>query len=85
MELLPDQAEKLRQFQEVTNLAEHVLAAARVESVRWNLEQAIESCLCGDGVLGPDVDLRKLPEFDEASVYEDEMEVVGILNNRRYH
>ncbi|VDM53864.1 unnamed protein product [Angiostrongylus costaricensis] len=94
MELLPDQAEKLRQFQEVTNVAERDLAAARLESVGWNLEQAIESYLCGDGVLGPDVEVlpppaknhrRELSEFGEASVDEDDMEVMGILNNRRYH
>lgn len=93
MELLPDQAEKLRQFQEVTNVAERDLAAARLESVGWNLEQAIESYLCGDGVIGPDVEVlpppaknhrRELPEFGEASVDEDDMEVMGILNNRRY-
>ncbi|KAJ1349619.1 hypothetical protein KIN20_005213 [Parelaphostrongylus tenuis] len=93
MELLPDQAEKLRQFQEVTNVAERDLAAARLESVGWNLEQAIESYLCGDGVLGDDdVEVlpppaknhrRELPEFGEASVDEDDIEVMGILNNRR--
>lgn len=93
MELLPDQAEKLRQFQEVTNVVERDLAAARLESVGWNLEQAIESYLCGDEFLDNDVEVlpppaknhrRDLPEFSEASVEEEDIEVMGILNKRRY-
>ncbi|VDM84070.1 unnamed protein product, partial [Strongylus vulgaris] len=46
---------------EVTNVAERDLAAARLESVGWNLEQAIESYLCGDGIVGDDVEVLPPP------------------------
>nr|CDJ91318.1 AT hook and UBX domain containing protein [Haemonchus contortus] len=92
MELLPDQAEKLRQFQEVTNVAERDLAAARLESVGWNLEQAIESYLCGDGIIADDVEVlpppaknhrRELPDFEEVKDDADGLEGLEMHNNRR--
>ncbi|CAJ0607033.1 unnamed protein product [Cylicocyclus nassatus] len=92
MELLPDQAEKLRQFQEVTNVAERDLAAARLESVGWNLEQAIESYLCGDGIVGDDVEVlpppaknhrREVSGAHEVSPDADDLEVLELLNNRK--
>ncbi|KAK6737709.1 hypothetical protein RB195_020049 [Necator americanus] len=92
MELLPDQAEKLRQFQEVTNVVERDLAAARLESVGWNLEQAIESYLCGDGIVSDDVEVlpppaknhrRELPEVEEASPDADDLELIGFSNSRK--
>lgn len=92
MELSSDQAEKLRQFQEVTNVAERDLAAARLESIGWNLEQAIESYLCGDGVSADDIEVlpppaknhrRELPEFSDAKEDAEAFEVLEMINNRR--
>ncbi|EPB67908.1 hypothetical protein ANCCEY_13001 [Ancylostoma ceylanicum] len=92
MELLPEQAEKLRQFQEVTNVVERDLAAARLESVGWNLEQAIESYLSGDGIVSDDVEVlpppaknhrRDLPDVEEVSPDADDLEVLQLLNSRK--
>lgn len=92
MDLSSEQSEKLRQFQEVTNVAERDLAAARLESVGWNLEQAIESFLSGDGIAADDIEVlpppaknhrKELPEFDEVRDDADPFEILGMPNNRR--
>ncbi|WKX93711.1 hypothetical protein Q1695_011179 [Nippostrongylus brasiliensis] len=92
MELSADQAEKLRQFQAMTNVPERDLAAARLESVGWNLEQAIESYLCGDGIIGDDIEVlpppaknhrRELPDFDDAREDVESGEMFEMLGNSK--
>ncbi|KAL6736874.1 hypothetical protein Aduo_007177 [Ancylostoma duodenale] len=77
---------------EVTNVAERDLAAARLESVGWNLEQAIESYLSGDGIVSDDVEVlpppaknhrRDLPDVEEVSPDADDLEVLQLLNSRK--
>ncbi|VDL75430.1 unnamed protein product [Nippostrongylus brasiliensis] len=78
--------------QEVTNVPERDLAAARLESVGWNLEQAIESYLCGDGIIGDDIEVlpppaknhrRELPDFDDAREDVESGEMFEMLGNSK--
>ncbi|EFO21815.2 hypothetical protein LOAG_06671 [Loa loa] len=46
--LTSDQANMLRQFQEVTNIQDEQMALATLESLNWDLPRAIEAQLCND-------------------------------------
>ncbi|CAG9534243.1 unnamed protein product [Cercopithifilaria johnstoni] len=47
--LTGDQANMLRQFQEVTNIQDEQMALATLASLNWDLPRAIEAQLCNDG------------------------------------
>ncbi|KAL3993779.1 UBA-like domain family protein [Acanthocheilonema viteae] len=51
--LTGDQANMLRQFQEVTNIQDEQMALATLASLNWDLPRAIEAQLCDDDDIGP--------------------------------
>ncbi|KAM3720041.1 FAS-associated factor [Dirofilaria immitis] len=51
--LTSDQADMLRQFQEVTNIQDEQVALATLASLNWDLPRAIEAQLCNDDDIGP--------------------------------